>query len=181
MKALVCHDGIFSTGATMVATEELYFAFHDLGGTPWFDPSHEGNAPSSAAASQSLRNFGSSTPAEWLKWSPSEHLDKWDTPELVIHSSKDYRLCISEGLAAFNVLQARGVDSQFLTFPDENHWVLKPENSLAWHKVVLNWINRHVGLPPYTKEDPSGHGFWGGVREEEEEVTDMPGQGKPET
>ena len=179
-KALVCHDGIFSTGPGMVATEELYFPFHDLGGTPWYDPGFKAEDESSAGA-QSLRNFGSSTPADWLKWSPSEHLGQWKTPELVIHSSKDYRLCISEGLAAFHTLQARGVESQFLTFPDENHWVLKPENGLAWHRVVLKWINKHVGLPSYTEEDPDGEDFWGGVRHESEEVAEMPGQGKPET
>lgn len=100
---------------------------------------------------------------------------------MVIHSSKDYRLTLSEGLAAFNVLQARGVDSQFLCFPDENHWVLKPENSLAWHKVVLNWMNKYTGLPPYTTQNPDDEDFWGGMREEKEAVADMPVQGKPET
>ena len=58
----------------------------------------------------------------------------------------------SEGLAAFNILQERGIPSRFLTFPDESHWVLNEENSLVWHTVVLNWINKHVGLPLY-KED----------------------------
>lgn len=93
----------------------------------------------------------------------------------------DYRLAIPEGLAAFNVLQARRVDSEFLTFPDENHFVLKPENSLVWHKTVLNWINKYAGLPPYTEEDPQSEEFWGGVRDEKDEVADMPAQGKPET
>lgn len=117
----------------------------------------------------------------------------------MIHSSKDYRLPIAEGLAAFNVLQARGVESKFLTFPDEvssffgvffffpqpmndthtyrllqNHWVLKPENSLVWHKVVLNWINSYVGLPlAYEGENENqenGGGmieFLGGVKDDE--------------
>ncbi|KAI7363649.1 hypothetical protein KC336_g21560, partial [Hortaea werneckii] len=66
-------------------------------------------------------------------------------------------------------------------FPDENHWVLKPENSLAWHKVVLNWINKYVGLPPYTHEDPQSEEFWGGLRREDQNVENMPGMGKPET
>ena len=74
----------------------------------------------------------------------------------------------------------RGVESQFLTFPDENHWITKPENGLAWHRVVLNWVNKHVGLPPYCKEDPEGDTFWGGVRGEGEEVVGMEGQGKVE-
>ncbi|KAK5120402.1 hypothetical protein LTR85_006341 [Meristemomyces frigidus] len=173
-KALVCHDGIFSFAGGLLATEELYFPFHDLGGTPWYDPGFK-------EADKASSNFASSTLADWRKWDPSEHLTNWATPQLVIHSSKDYRLAISEGLAAFNVLQARGVDSQFLCFPDENHFVLKPENSLAWHKTVLNWINKHVGLPAYTKEDPEGEEFWGGARSEKEEVADMPAQGKPET
>ena len=168
------------THAGLLATEELYFPFHDLGGTPWFDPGFKAKDGHSAA-SQSHRNFGPSTFSDWRKYDPSEHFDKWATPELVIHSTKDYRLPIADGLGAFNVLQARGVDSQFLTFPDENHWVLKPENSLVWHKVVLNWINKYVGLPPYTDEDPSGEKFWGGSRAGKEEVVEMMTQGKPET
>jgi dipeptidyl aminopeptidase/acylaminoacyl peptidase len=178
-KALVCHDGILST-AGMIATEELYFPFFDLGGTPWYNPGFKAKDKSSATA-QGHKNFGATTFSDWRKWDPAEYFDNWATPELVIHSSKDYRICISDGLAAFNVLQARGVDSQFLTFPDENHWVLKPENSLAWHKVVLNWINKYDGLPPYTNEDPDDASFWGGVRDEEEDVTEMVAQGKPET
>ena len=78
-------------------------------------------------------------------------------------------------------MQSRGVDSQFLTFPDENHWVLKPENSLAWHKVVLNWINKYAGLPPFTTEDPESDEFWCGIRNENEVVAGMMTQGKPET
>jgi dipeptidyl aminopeptidase/acylaminoacyl peptidase len=128
-KAIVCHDGVFSmTG--QLASEELYFPFHDLRGTLWDNPE------------------------SWHEWNPSRHLANWSTPMLIIHSELDYRLTISEGLSAFNVLQAKGIESQFLTFPDENHWVLKPENSLLWHKVVLDWCNQHVGLPKY--EDAGG-------------------------
>ncbi|KAF2831459.1 dipeptidyl-peptidase-like protein V precursor [Ophiobolus disseminans] len=125
-KALVTHDGVFSMSGQM-ASEELYFPFHDLNGTLWKNPE------------------------AWAKWDPSRFTDKWDTPHLIVHSELDYRLTISEGLAAFNVLQSKGVHSQFLTFPDENHWVLKPENSLMWHEVVLDWINKHVGLEKYTE------------------------------
>lgn len=178
-KALVCHDGILSTSG-MLATEELYFPFFDLGGTPWFDPGFNASDKSSAAA-QAKRNFSNATMSDWRKWDPSEHFANWSTPQLVIHNSKDYRICISDGLAAFNVLQARGVESQLLTFPDENHFVLKPENSLVWHKTVLNWINKYAGLPPYTTEDPESAQFFGGVRGEKEEIVEMAGQGKPET
>ncbi|KAI9373192.1 Alpha/Beta hydrolase protein [Aspergillus egyptiacus] len=121
-KALVTHDGIFSM-RSLLATEELYFPVHDLKGAQW------------------------EVPENWAKWDPSHHLDRWQTPHLIIHNEKDYRLTIAEGLAAFNVLQMKGIDSAFLTFPDENHWVLNPENALMWHYTVFNWINKHVGLP----------------------------------
>ncbi|KAJ4345656.1 uncharacterized protein N0V89_011790 [Didymosphaeria variabile] len=125
-KALVTHDGVFSMTAQM-ASEELYFPFHDIGGKLWENP--EG----------------------WAQWDPSRFAGNWATPHLIIHSEKDYRLTMNEGLAAFNVLQVRGVPSQFLTFPDENHWVLKPENSLLWHETVLDWINEYAGLEKYTE------------------------------
>jgi dipeptidyl aminopeptidase/acylaminoacyl peptidase len=124
-KALVTHDGVFSMSGQM-ASEELYFPFHEMNGTLWDNPD------------------------TWSKWDPSRFTKDWDTPQLVIHSELDYRLTISEGLAAFNVLQSKGIESQFLTFPDENHWVLKHENGLMWHEVVLDWINGHVGLEKYT-------------------------------
>ncbi|KAL7629314.1 hypothetical protein AAE478_000834 [Parahypoxylon ruwenzoriense] len=120
-KALVCHDGIFSTMSNW-STEELFFPVHEFGGTLW--ENREGYA----------------------KWDPAAFSGGWMTPQLIIHSELDYRLPISEGLAAFNALQVRGVPSRFLTFPDENHWVLKPENSLVWHKEVLGWINKWTGL-----------------------------------
>ncbi|EME38433.1 hypothetical protein DOTSEDRAFT_92472 [Dothistroma septosporum NZE10] len=177
-KALVCHDGITSFAGGMLATEELYFPFYDLGGTPWFDPGFKSVPGGPSSAAQGHGNFGSSTLSDWRKWDPSEHFANWSTPQLVIHSSKDYRLPIAEGLAAFNVLQARGVDSQFLHFPDENHWVLKPENSLLWHKVVLDWINKHAGLEAYSNEDYNSTEFYGGVTEDDEVVKEMPSQGK---
>ena len=130
-QALVCHDGSFNLPAQL-ASEEQYFPNHDLGGPPTTDPH------------------------AWDTWSPSAHISNWTTPMLVIHNELDYRLPISEGLAMFNVLQERGVKSRFLTFPDENHWVLNEENSLVWHTVVLNWINGFVGLPEYKDEKELG-------------------------
>ncbi|CAJ2501820.1 Uu.00g046730.m01.CDS01 [Anthostomella pinea] len=120
-KALVCHDGIFSTMSDW-STEELFFPIREMGGTPW---EHR---------------------ERYEKWDPAAFAAAWDTPQLVVHSELDYRLPIAEGLAAFNALQTRGVSSRFLMFPDENHWVLKPENSLVWHKEVLGWINKWAGL-----------------------------------
>lgn len=121
-KALVTHDGVFSM-TNQLASEELYFPLHDMGGPIW------------------------EVPENWSKWDPSRFTGNWQTPHLIIHNELDYRLTISEGLAAFNVLQMRGIESALLTFPDENHWVLNPENSLLWHRTVINWINKYVGLP----------------------------------
>ncbi|KAL9028228.1 MAG: hypothetical protein Q9196_003372, partial [Gyalolechia fulgens] len=126
-KALVCHDGVFSMPGQM-SSDEQYFPNHDTGGPYW----------------ESMDT--------WQKWSPHRFTGNWSTPMLVIHNELDYRLPISEGLAMFNVLQERGIESRFLTFSDENHWVLKDENSLVWHTVVLNWINKFVGLPHYKDE-----------------------------
>lgn len=130
-RTLVGHDGIFSM-ASQMSSDEQWFPNHDLGGPFW------------------------TATDDWEKWNPARFAGEWATPQLVIHSELDYRLPISEGLAAFNVLQERGVESRFLTFPDENHWVLKEENSLLWHTVVLNWINRFAGLPPYKDEEQQG-------------------------
>ena len=174
-KALVCHDGIFSFAGGLLATEELYFPFHDLGGTPWYSPS------ANQTTEDAKQAFGQTSLDAWNKNDPSRYLDHWQTPQLVIHNEKDYRLCISEGLAAFNVLQARGIDSRFLTFPDENHWVLAPENSLVWHKVVLNWINKYVGLPAYCEDNEESADFFGGLKQDGGKTVEMPGMGKPET
>jgi len=121
-KALVTHDGVYSM-ASQMASEELYFPEHEFGGKWW-------------------KNQES-----WLEYDPAKFADNWATPHLIIHSDKDYRLTVAEGLAAFNVLQEKGIPSQYLTFPDENHWVLNPENSLLWHATVLSWINSWVELP----------------------------------
>lgn len=121
-KALVCHDGVFSMTAQL-ASDEQYFPIHDLGGPIW--------------KRQEMYD----------KWDPSRFTGNWSTPMLVIHNELDYRLTMAEGLAAFNVLQMRGVESRFLSFPDENHWVLKHGNSKVWHHQVINWINKAVGLP----------------------------------
>ncbi|KAJ5899859.1 Helicase C-terminal [Penicillium taxi] len=122
-KALVTHDGVFSM-TSQLASDEQYFPLHDLKGPIW------------------------KVPENWAQWDPSRFTGNWETPHLIIHNELDYRLTIAEGLSAFNVLQMRGIDSAFLTFPDENHWVLSPENSLLWHRTVFNWINKYVGISP---------------------------------
>lgn len=132
----------------MWSTEELHFHYYEMDGASWL--------PESEQLDVSVRRGDVSSSDCQRRWDPSAHLSRWSTPELVVHCEKDYRVPISEGLAVFNVLQARDVPSQFLVFPDENHWILKPENSLVWHKTVLNWMNKHVGLPPFAEQNSDG-------------------------
>ena len=110
-KALVCHDGVFSM-ANQLSSDEQYFPNHDLGG-PYFTK-HQ---------------------ATWEKWNPARFIGNWSTPMLVIHNELDYRLPISEGLAMFNVLQEKGIESRFLTFPDE--WVGLPLSGCISLTVLL--------------------------------------------
>ena len=116
--ALVCHDGNLDEYMAYFDTEELWFPEWEHGGTPWENP--EG----------------------YRKHSPVQYVDRWSTPELVIHGALDFRVVETQGLATFNALQRRGIPSRLLYYPDENHWVLKPLNSIQWHEVVLEWIDR---------------------------------------
>jgi dipeptidyl aminopeptidase/acylaminoacyl peptidase len=78
------------------------------------------------------------------KWNPVNHVTKWKTPTLVIHGEKDYRIPYSQSLATFTALQQQKVESKLLVFPDENHWVLKPQNSIQWHRTVFDWLGKHL-------------------------------------
>ena len=100
------------------ATEELWFSEWENGGTPYDNP--EG----------------------YEKFNPINHVKDWRVPMLVIHGELDYRIPSSQGMAAFTALQRKGIPSQFLYFPDENHWVLKPQNSVQWHESVNAWLKR---------------------------------------
>ena len=120
-RALASHDGIFNL-SSMLASDEIASLPPSLGGFPWDDPT------------------------AWEKWDPSRHTAGWATPMLVVHSEKDYRCPITEGLAVFGVCQAKGVASKFLSFPDEGHWVLGRENSLRWHRTVLGWCDGYCGV-----------------------------------
>ncbi|KAG0264100.1 putative dipeptidyl-peptidase 5, partial [Mortierella polycephala] len=122
---LVNHDGIFDTKNGFYATEELYFPEHEYNGVPW-DPKAKEN---------------------YERWNPANFVQNWKTPTLVIHSDKDYRLPVTEGLSTFTVLQRKGIPSRFVYFPDENHWVLKAANSLRWHSEVLDWIQKWTAQP----------------------------------
>eukprot|EP00742_Colponemidia_sp_Colp-10_P001959 GILJ01002092.1.p1 GENE.GILJ01002092.1~~GILJ01002092.1.p1 ORF type:complete len:692 (+),score=107.27 GILJ01002092.1:41-2116(+) len=119
-KALVCHDGEFHSAQSYYTTEELFFMEYEFNGPPFA----EGNLCD--------------------KWSPHQFVNNWKTPSLIIHGGKDYRLVDSEGIAAFTALQRKGIPSQLLYFPEENHWVLKPQNSIIWHDHVLGWLHRFL-------------------------------------
>ncbi|WVQ99659.1 hypothetical protein IAU59_006798 [Kwoniella sp. CBS 9459] len=120
-KALVCHDGLFDTTSAYFSTEEVYFPTQDFAGTPFTNR------------------------ATYEKWNPLNHAVEWTTPQLVIQGGLDYRLENSQGLGAFTALQTQGVPSRFVYFPDENHWVLQPHNSIRWHHEVLRWLHEWVG------------------------------------
>ncbi len=117
-KCFVSHDGNLDETFAYYATEELWFPEWEHGGTPW--EQHMGYA----------------------KHNPIDHVAKWKVPTLVVHGGKDYRVVDTEGLATFTALQRRNIPSKLLYFPDENHWVLKPQNSVLWHDTVLGWLDQ---------------------------------------
>ena len=119
-KCLVDHDGVFDNRMMGYATEELWFSEWENGGTPWDNP------------------------AGYEQFNPVLHVKDWKVPMLVIHNDLDYRIPVDQGIAAFTALQRRGIESRFLNFPDENHWVLKPQNSLLWHDTVNAWLKAHT-------------------------------------
>ncbi len=117
-RCLVSHDGVYNAVSMFGATEELWCPEWEFGGTPW------------------------SNPETYAKWSPSNYVKNFKTPLLVIHGELDYRVPVGEGFQLFTALQLMKVPSKFLYFPDEGHWVLKPQNSELWHKTVLDWIDQ---------------------------------------
>ena len=120
-KCLVNHDGVFDQRMMGYATEELWFTEWEQGGTPF------------------------AKPANYEKFNPVNHVADWKKPILIIHGQLDYRIPVEQGLAAFTAAQRQGIDSKFLYFPDENHWVLKPANSVLWHDTVNAWLKQHIG------------------------------------
>lgn len=124
-KALVCHDGVFHLPSFLLECDEPIGLHEDFKGVPYI-----------------WKN-----PNEVEKWSPAQAdlMKKWKTPMLIVHSDLDYRVPVTEGIAAFNTCQALGIESRFINFPDENHFVLKEENSLQWHRQVFAWLNKFSG------------------------------------
>jgi len=120
-KCIVTHDGMFNTESAWGDTEELWFNEWEFKGTPYTN-----------------RDM-------YRKWSPHLFATNFKTPTLVIHSQLDYRLDVSQGFDLFTTLQRQGVPSKMLYFPDEGHWVLKPQNSKLWYKTVNDWVDQWVG------------------------------------
>ena len=121
-KVIVSHAGVYDKAA-MYATEELWFEEHDTGGTPW------------------------AAPENYKKWSPSTYaaeLGKYKTPTLVICGERDYRVPYTQSLEFFSALQRQGVPSKLMVFPDEGHWILKPQNSQLWYKTFLDWVATYL-------------------------------------
>ncbi len=116
-KCIVSHDGVFDARAMAYETEELWFDEWEHGGHPYYE-----------------------APAEYEKWNPVNLVGTWRTPTLIITNEQDFRIPVTQGLAAFTALQRRDVPSRLLVFPDENHWVLKPRNSVQWYGEVLGWM-----------------------------------------
>ena len=121
-KAFIAHDGIFNLEMQYLETEEKWFANCDMGGAYW--------EKNNKIAQRTFAN------------SPHKFVDKWDTPILCIHGEKDYRILANQAMAAFDAAKMRGVPAELLIFPDENHWVLKPQNGILWQREFRGWLDR---------------------------------------
>jgi dipeptidyl aminopeptidase/acylaminoacyl peptidase len=121
-KAFIAHDGMFNLESQYLETDEMWFVNWDLGG-PFWDKSNK-------IAQRSFDN------------SPHRFIRNWDTPILVIHGELDYRIAATQGMQAFNAARLRGIPAELLYFPDENHWVLKPQNGILWQRTYFNWLDR---------------------------------------
>lgn len=116
--ALVCHDGVYNLKSMYGTTEELWFPEWEFGGTPW-----------------ESRNI-------YDKWSPSNYVDNFKTPMLIVHGGNDYRVPEGQAFELFTALQKKNVQSKFIYFPDESHFVTKPQNSIFWWNTIFNWFDK---------------------------------------
>ena len=121
-RCIVQHDGVFDARAMAYETEELWFDEWEHGQHPYYE-----------------------APGEYEKWNPVNYVQNWRTPQLVITSENDFRIPYTQGIAAFTALQRRNVPSRLLVYPDENHWVLKPKNSIQWYDEVFGWMSGWMG------------------------------------
>lgn len=117
-KSFISHNGLFDMKSWYGTTEELWFANWELGTNPWDNPRHDA----------------------FTKFSPSHYVNKWNTPLMIIQGNIDFRVPYEQGQGAFQAAKLKGIKSKFLYFPDENHWVLKPQNGLVWQREFFNWL-----------------------------------------
>ncbi|WP_426061380.1 prolyl oligopeptidase family serine peptidase [Hymenobacter sp. B1770] len=119
-KTFIAHAGLYNLTSWYPSTEEMFFAKHDMGGTPWDATPHK----------------------SYTDFNPQLFAKNWDTPMLVIHGGKDFRVPEGQGMEAFGTAQLRGIPSRFLYFPNEGHWILKPQNAVLWQRVFFDWLGR---------------------------------------
>jgi dipeptidyl aminopeptidase/acylaminoacyl peptidase len=120
-KTFIAHDGVYNTQSMFGTTEEVFFNYWDFGGAYW--------EKDNAVAQKSYTTFN-----------PMTLVEKWNKPILIIQGGKDFRVPIGQGQEAFQAAQLRGIKSRFLYFPEENHWVLKPQNAQVWQKEFFKWL-----------------------------------------
>ena len=123
-KAFIAHAGIFNLEMQYMTTAEMWFANWDMGGAPW-DKENK-------VAQRTFAN------------SPHHLVANWDTPILVIHGERDYRILAGQGMAAFNAAKLRGIPAELLIYPDENHWILRPQNALLWQRTFFSWLDKYL-------------------------------------
>lgn len=121
-KTFISHCGVFNLESMYGSTEEVWFSNNDLEGPYWQRPK----------------------PKSYEKFSPHNYVQNWDTPILVIHNEKDFRVPLGQGMEAFTAAQLQQIPSRFLYFPDEGHWVLKPQNSILWQRVFFEWLDKYL-------------------------------------
>ena len=131
---LIAHCGVFNLESMYGATEELFFVNWDMGGPYW--------------RSDELQE-------RYNEFSPHRFIGKWDTPLLIIHGEKDFRVPVTQGMEAFTAAQVQGIPSRFLYFPDEGHWVQKPQNSVLWQRVFYEWLDQHCKNPKPAEPTPA--------------------------
>ena len=122
-KCFIAHDGAFNLASMYLETEENWFSNWEYDEAYW-------HRPQMPNAKKTYHD------------SPHKMVEKWDTPILCIHGEKDYRICYTQGMQAFNAARLKGIEAQLLIFPDENHWVLKPQNGILWQRTYFNWLDR---------------------------------------
>ncbi|WP_251046942.1 S9 family peptidase [Hymenobacter sp. ISL-91] len=119
-KTFIAHAGLYNLTSWYPSTEEMFFAKHDIGAAPWETPLHK----------------------SYTAFNPQQFAQNWDTPILVIHGAKDFRVPEGQGMEAFGTAQLRGIPSRFLYFPNEGHWIQKPQNAVLWNRVFFEWLGR---------------------------------------